>query len=204
MATAAALGWSVLALQLYLSLTLATANGIGLIAGLITYISFFTILTNILVATIFTLPWVRPDRRWSTLLMSPAAQSGVAVYITIVGLGYSLLLRHVWHPEGLQKVADVILHDVMPVAYVAYWLAFVPKGSLRWKDTAAWLLYPAAYFLYVLLRGAVSNRYPYPFVDVTTYGYQRVLVNSVMLLVALVGVGLLFIAIDHAMKSSSR
>ena len=36
-------------------------------------------------------------------------------YIAIVGITYSLLLRHMWNPQGTQKIADVLLHDVVPV-----------------------------------------------------------------------------------------
>jgi len=46
--------------------------------------------------------------------------------------------------------------------YVAYWLIFVPKGSLRWKDALFWLPYPLLYFCYSLIRGAAVGWYPYP------------------------------------------
>jgi len=35
--------------------------------------------------------------------------------MTMVGAGYTLLLRHLWNPQGAQKLADILLHDVVPV-----------------------------------------------------------------------------------------
>ena len=49
--------------------------------------------------------------------------SAVAVYIFAVGLVYSLLLSALWHPVGWALVADVALHDLMPILYA---------GSPRW------------------------------------------------------------------------
>jgi hypothetical protein len=37
------------------------------------------------------------------------------------------------NPQGAQKIADILLHDVVPVMYLGYWLIFIPNGSLRWK-----------------------------------------------------------------------
>ena len=189
-----------LALQLYLSLSFTNTTGLGFIAGLITYFSFFTILGNIFVATVFTAPWLALGNRLRGFLTSPNVQAGVAVYIVFVGLGYSLLLRHVWNPEGMQKIADAMLHDVMPVVYFLYWLVFVPKGQLRWRIAPRWLVLPAAYFAYALLRGALAGQYPYYFLDVTVYGYQRVFATALVFLIAVLVLGLLIIAIDGAMN----
>lgn len=56
---AAAFGWTALVVQFYLSLRLAHANGKGLVEGVGIYFSFFTILTNILVALALSLPLMR-------------------------------------------------------------------------------------------------------------------------------------------------
>ena len=53
-ATSAALGWMALALQFALSLQLSIAHGKGVLGGLVIYFSFFTILTNLLVALALT------------------------------------------------------------------------------------------------------------------------------------------------------
>jgi hypothetical protein len=144
-----------------------------------------------------------PHTGWSTFFSRAMVQSGTAVNIAIVGIVYSLLLRHIWDPQGWQKVADVLLHDLIPLLFVAYWVIFVPKNSLRWTHALWWLTYPAAYFAYTLLRGAASGWYPYPFLDPNALGYPRVSANAVMLLAAFLLMGLLFVAMGRRMGRSA-
>jgi hypothetical protein len=195
----AALGWFALALQCYLTVTLSIANGKTLIAGIITFVSYFTIVTNLLVAVVLSFSVWAPGSRWGAFLSRATVQSGTAVYIAIVGIVYSLLLRQIWDPQGWQKLADVLLHDLIPLLYVGYWVIFVRKSSLRWKNAFSWLVYPSTYFAYSLLRGAESGWYPYPFLDPHGLGYSRVSVNAVMLLAAFLLMGLLFVAIGRWM-----
>jgi hypothetical protein len=93
-------------------------------------------------------------------------------------LAYNLLLRHLWQPEGWQFVADELLHDMVPVLYIAYWWRCVPKGSLRLGHIGLWMIYPLVYFAYVLLRGDLLAAYPYPFIDVASLGYPQVFINA--------------------------
>ena len=51
-------------------------------------------------------------------------------------------------------MADRLLHYVIPLAFVAYWMIFVPKGTLRWTAPLVWLIYPLAYLAVSLVRGA--------------------------------------------------
>lgn len=199
--TGALVVWFALALQLYLTLRLTVADGRGIVAGILFYLSFFTILTNTLVALALTVPLVSPApaSRWGEFAASPFAQTAVAAYITIVGIVYSVALRHIWDPQGAQRVADLLLHDLIPVLFVVRWLLFVPKGSLRPGDAVRWLAYPLAYVAIIVVRGAVAHRYPYPFIDVTTLGYPRVLLNTVGLTIAFLLVGLIYVAIDRAL-----
>lgn len=191
-ALGALLGWFALALQLYLMLMQAPASMLGVV---ITYFSFFTILTNFLVALVFTAAAVRPSAAWGQLLLRPSVQASTAVYIAIVGIVYQLLLRQLWNPQGAQWVADVLLHSVLPVGYVLYWWLFAPRDELNWKNAIGWLVYPGAYLVYTLARGAVSGLYPYPFVDVNALGYGGVLARSAGLMLVFLGMGLLMVAI---------
>jgi hypothetical protein len=191
-ALGAFLGWFALALQLYLMLVQAPAAMLG---AVITYFSFFTILTNFLVALVLTAAAVRPRAQWGQWVLRPSVQASTAVYIAIVGIVYQLLLRHLWNPQGAQWVADVLLHSVIPVGYVLYWWLFAPRDELSWMNAIGWLVYPGAYLVYTLARGAVSGLYPYPFVDVNALGYGGVLTRAAGLMLVFLGMGLLIVAI---------
>ncbi|TDF81686.1 Pr6Pr family membrane protein [Pseudomonas sp. H9] len=194
---AACLGWSALAIQLYLVLLARWHEQASLIGGLINFFSYFTVLSNTLVAVVLTQAvFGRPSaaRRW---FLSPAVSSGVTVSIAFVALAYSLLLRHMWQPQGWQWLADELLHDVMPLLFVGYWWCCVEKGSLRLKHLMAWLLYPAGYFAFALWRGQSIGVYPYPFIDVAELGYTQVLVNALAMMLGFIAIGVLVLCLDH-------
>lgn len=202
-AIAGTLVWLALILQFYLTTTLAIERGVGLWIGITRYFGYFTILTNLLVALAFTVPLVRPSGRLGAFFGHPNVRSAIAVYITIVGIAYSLLLRQIWNPQGWQLVADRMLHDVSPILYGIFWFLFVPKATLRWRNLPAWLIYPLAYLIAALIRGAIFNWYPYPFLEVDKLGYPQVLLNVVMLFVGFCVVGAVLIGIARLIRRRS-
>ena len=196
-AVAAALGWAGLSIQLYLIFYSRWTLGASLLGGLVSFFSYFTVLSNTLVATVLTCALTSREsaaRRW---FLQPGVSGGVAVSIAVVGLAYNILLRHLWHPEGWQWLADELLHDVMPLLFLACWWLCVPKGTLRLRHIALWVIYPLLYFAYALLRGHLLAVYPYPFIDVDKLGYPQVFVNAGGLLAGFVVIALLVIALDR-------
>ncbi len=183
----ALLGWAALVLQYYLLIQTTGAMGLSLTEGTIRFFSFFTIQTNILVALVLTAFSIKssPDE-W---LVHPFVRSAVAVYIAMVGLVYVVLLRHLWAPQGAQWIADTVLHYVMPVGYMLFWLSCVRKTGLRWYDPLLWLIYPLFYLGFVLVRGKMSGFYPYPFIDARTLGYAGVTANTAGLLIVCAALG---------------
>jgi len=196
-AVSAVLGWTGLAIQLYLILYSRWSLEASLLGGLVSFFSYFTVLTNTLVATVLTCEWTSRDsaaRRW---FLQPWVSSGIAVSIAVVGLAYNILLRHLWHPEGWQWLADELMHDVMPLLFLAWWFYCVPKGTLRLWHIALWVIYPLVYFAYALLRGHLLAAYPYPFIDVDTLGYPQVFANAGGLLAGFLVIALVLIALDR-------
>jgi hypothetical protein len=194
-ATIASLGWLALGLQLYLSVNSAVARGTPITDAIVTYFSFFTILTNLLIALCLTLVAWRPDQEafWNR----PSIQGALALYIIVVAIVYAAVLQNLWSPKGLQLVTDRLLHDVLPVLYVGYWLALTPKRSIRLTDTLWWQLYPMAYMAFTLAHGASTGFYPYPFLNVAKHGYKDVLSNGLLLLVLLLTLGALLVILDR-------
>jgi hypothetical protein len=66
---------------------------------------------------------------------------------------------------------------------------------VRYKQIPRWLAYPLIYLFYILIRGNFAGFYPYPFVDVVKLGLQKVLENSVMLMLLFIGLAAIFIKI---------
>ena len=194
---AAILGWTGLAIQLDLVLFARWTLGASLVGGLVAYFSLFTILSNTLAATVLTFAAGTRNATGKGFFLQPWVSSGIAVSIIVVGVAYSLLLRQLWQPQGLQWLANEVLHDIMPVLFTLYWWFCVPKGSLRLSHIGLWVLYPALYFAYILLRGDLLGTYPYPFVDVETLGYAQVFVNACGILAGFVLVALVVVGLDR-------
>lgn len=196
-ATAAVIGWLALGLQLVLSIQLAVGNGKTAPAGVWIYLGYFTVLTNLLAALVLTAASGKRQRRFGRFLARPDVQTATAMSIIVVAAVYHLVLRQLWQPEGWQIVGDDALHTVMPLLFVLHWWLAVSKADLRWRQVIAWQIYPAGYFVYALLRGALNGWYPYPFLDVSALGYPRALGNASVVLLVFIGTGLVLVALGR-------
>lgn len=193
----ACLGWSGLAIQLYLVLIGRWADEASLIGGLVRFFSFFTVWTNTLVVVVLTCALSR--RTWAThrFFSHPVVCSGIAASIVLVSLAYNVLLRHLWHPQGWQWIADELLHDIMPLAFLLYWWLYVPKGTLRIEHVLLWIVYPVVYFSYVLLRGSSIGDYMYPFINVGNIGYVQAFTNAGGVLIGFIVIALVLLGVDR-------
>ena len=200
MAVIALVGWCALVLQLYIIITNNIANGTSVVDGIIKFFSFFTVLTNILLSLSLTAVLISPSSGVGKFFSRISVQSAIVVYISIVSIVYNIILRQLWDPQGLQLIADVLLHQVIPLIYVFYWVAFIPKGTLVWKFPFRLLIYPLIYLVYIVVRGAATGHYPYPFMDVTQIGTEKMLWNAFFIMIAFVGIGYLLVATDASMK----
>jgi hypothetical protein len=194
---AAVLGWFGLAVQLYLILIARWEDHASVMGGLVKFFSFFTVLTNVLVVVALTCAVTDRHSAGHRFFRSPIVCAGITVSILLVGIAYNLLLRHLWHPEGWQRLADELLHDIMPLGFLVYWWLYVPKGMLRLKHILLWIAYPVVYFAYVLLRGDLIGDYVYPFIDVGTLGFTAAFINALGVLAGFVGMGLLLWGVDR-------
>jgi hypothetical protein len=154
---------------------------------------YFTVTTNLLVFIVFAgLVFRRP---W---MPSPRVVAGTALSILLVGIVYAFVLRGIDTFFGVWRLDDLLVHLITPILGPLFWLTLTPKGCLRWRDPLLWGLYPLAYLVYALVRGAAEARYAYPFIDVASLGATRVGINSIAIAVGFIGVGLVWVAVDRA------
>jgi hypothetical protein len=199
-AALAALAWFGLLLQLLLTLQSNVQNGKGALWGIVIYLGYFTILTNLLVCLALTLPLTSPATSPGRFFARSDVNAGVATSILFVGLAYHFLLRNLWHPQGLSLLADTLLHYVTPVLFLLYWWFAFPKGALRWSYPFIWGVYPTAYLVYALIRGAMIGNYPYGFIDPKAIGYEKTLINGVGLLIVFFVLGLVLVALGRLQR----
>jgi hypothetical protein len=138
-----------------------------------------------------------PGSKWGTFFSRPSVRTAIACYIIVVSTVYYAILRKLWNPEGWQYVANTLEHCIAPALYLIDWLVFVPKGTVSARSVPSWLIYPIGYAAYSLLHGAVTGFYPYPFLDVTKLGYERVVLNMAVLTAAFALLGLILVGVDR-------
>ncbi len=195
----ASLGWAALGLQLHLTIEAALAHDVPVTTAVFAYLSFFTILTNLLIAACLTLVACEADEEsfWNW----PGVQTALVVYILVVAIVYAAVLQGLWVPTGLEYITDRFFHAVLPLLYIMFWLFLTPKGSLKFKDQISWQAYPFIYLCYTLARGAMFDTYPYPFLNVDRFGYEVVLWNGLLLLGLFLTLGTFLIIVDWLLGS---
>ena len=193
----ALIGWFAILAQYYL---MVKNHDTPIAETTIRFFSFFTILTNLMIAVYFTLCAVRAKSRAGAILHNPGTLTAITAYITMVGLVYQFILRHTWQPKGLQLIVDELLHSVIPILVIIYWYLYERKSIVKYSQVSKWLLYPLIYLAYILARGSTSGFYPYPFVNVTDIGLSKVLLNSLLLIILFLFVAIVYIAIGKAIS----
>jgi len=197
----AVLGWFAVLMQYYLIIENRIAS-VG--ETTIRFFSFFTILTNALVAIYFTFKAAKRTPAEKHFFDKPGSLTAIVVYITIVGLVYQIVLRHIWEPTGLQMLVDELLHSVMPVCVVVFWFLYENKSAVTFRQLPGWMIYPLAYLVFILSRGSLSGFYPYPFMDVSKLGLQKVLTNSISILILFLFFCALYITLGKIIEKRKR
>ena len=193
-AVAALVGWTGLVLQF-----LIFAERVGLALASWRFIGFFTVLSNIGIAAISTAVALGFGSR---LTGARARLMGLTAIVT-VGLVYSLLLRSLWNPMGLQKLVDASLHDWTPILFVVLWV-LMPHGALKWGDMRWALVPPAFYLAYAMTRGAFDGWYPYYFLNPTLQTPTELAIGILGTLFVFATVAGSAIAIDTRMGAGGR
>jgi len=180
------LTWFSIVFQFYLTT--------GSIANLFSY---FTILCNLLMALSLSFSIFLPKTKTGIYFSSISVQTAIALYIFIVALVYNSVLRGLLLLEGWQILVDNMLHVVIPILYLLYWFFFVPKAYLNWKNGMYWTLFPLIYLIYSLIRGAIVQWYPYPFLNAAKYGYEQVIFNVGIMLLVFFSAGAILIVVNN-------
>lgn len=184
---AAAVGWAALALQLAL-----LVDRLGPALGAWRFLGYFTILTNIGVAAVASAVALG---RGDTLGGS-RARLMAATSIILVGIVYSVALRALWNPTGLQKLADFALHDAAPLLFFGLWV-LSPHGALRWRDIGWALVPPALYAVYALGRGALDGWYAYWFLNPADQSAGELAASAGVVLCGFALVATVLVALDQ-------
>jgi len=188
------IGWTALLVEVGLIIYGRMLEGAGFAAAAVFVFSFFSIPANILVALCHTAT-LSGGRRLAFFRL-PTVRAAALLYMVVVGLVYATVLAGVWKLPGIVAIANDALHYVAPPLYALWWLVGAPKGRLGYAELPRWMLPPTIYLAYVVLRGAATGEYPYPFFDIAAIGTEPFLGNVAALGATFLAVGLAIVALD--------
>jgi hypothetical protein len=125
------------------------------------------------------------------------------VAITVTFLVFHIVLSQLVDLEGWAKVADQILHTLVPVLAVGTWLRFGPRGIVDRRIALLALVPPLLWVAFTLIRGELIDFYPYPFIDVNDYGYARVFANTALIALLFLALAIGAVALDRRLGRST-
>ncbi|TPG16257.1 Pr6Pr family membrane protein [Pedococcus bigeumensis] len=160
---------------------------------LVEFISYFTVLSNILVTYVSAVLTRDPEHdgtAWRVVGM--ATLVGIAVTAVV----HWFFLRPILHLTGSSYVVDKLLHVVVPLLFIVGWVVAGPRGQTTRRQILPMLLWPALWGAYTIVRGFAADFWPYPFMNIDKLGWGHVLANLAGVAVLFALLGFLFVALD--------
>ena len=117
-------------------------------------------------------------------------------------------------PQLNWRVGSLAFHVVLPIMYIADWVLFYERKNCKWYYPLASVGFPLAYVIFIFIQAAIMKFdasvlipgtttpliYPYFFVNLEMQGVGGVLKWIVILFVAFIAVGYLFVGLDRLGK----
>ena len=167
----------------------------------VNYFSYFTIDSN-LIATGVLLAGAA-SRGSDATPRRDLVRGAAVVYMSITGIVFTLLLSNTDVDTAIPWVNSVV-HELMPLVMLADWLVTPPALRLQLRQGLLWLSFPLVWIVYTIIRGAIVNLYPYPFLNPVNGGYASVALYCVAILVAMLVVSLAVVVLANATGGGRR
>ena len=160
-------------------------------------LAYFTIQSNLLVLGWNVASVVRGVRGREQRPYRPFIRAASAVYITITCVVYALFIGPYWNPTGVMAVATILLHYIIPIAFVIDWVISEKPGSLKTRFIPLVIPYPLVYLGGSLIFAHFTGVYVYPFIDLAELGHRQFLLNCAGLAAAFLVLGAVYFAVDR-------
>lgn len=117
-------------------------------------------------------------------------------------------------PQLNWRIGSLLFHVVLPIMYIADWFLFYERKKCKWYYPIASIGFPVAYAVFLLIQAVILKFdtsilipttttpliYPYFFVNLETQGKGGVAMWVVILALAFMAVGYLFLGLDKLGK----
>ncbi|NCA66846.1 MAG: hypothetical protein EOM87_02140 [Clostridia bacterium] len=139
--------------------------------GGVNILAYFTILSNIFVGLWLVIFAVYKlfNAKILSFIADPLLQGAFTLYIFVTGVVYFGILTFImdldFEATALFGVINYINHLIMPLFFTAIWFLPISDKRITHKGALLWLTFPLLYFVFSMIRGALTSFYPYPFLS---------------------------------------
>ena len=141
----------------------------------------------------------------------------LAILLTFLVFNIMLAGAEGRDPQANWRVGSIMAHVILPIMYVADWFLFYERKQCKWYYPLASAAFPLGYVLFLMIQAIILKFdasilipttttpliYPYFFVNLETQGIGGVLKWTVILAVAFIAVGYLFVGLDKLGKKET-
>nr|WP_246286816.1 Pr6Pr family membrane protein [Schumannella luteola] len=165
--------------------------------------SFFTILSNVLVLVAAIGAALGRDTRpgagrgWRLLHLD------ALLSIVVTGSVFGFVLAPGLQLRDEAVVATALFHNVSPVLFALAWLVFGPRRWWSIRIAALAFIWPAVWLAFTFTRGAITDWYPYPFLDVNQVGAGTAALGALAVVAFAVVLTAVILVIDRFAPSLS-
>ena len=121
-------------------------------------------------------------------------------------------------PQANWRIGSLCFHVVLPIMYIADWILFRERRTVKWYYPIASIGFPLAYVIFLFVQAVILKFntsilipttstpliYPYFFVNLDKLGVNGVLMWIGILAAAFAAVGFIFLIIDKIGKKRSK
>ncbi len=175
-------------------------------AKILNFFSFFTVQSNIGVATTTAFLAWRPRR---DSLLFRVLRLDAMICILVTGVVFHLALSGLQELTGWSALADFLLHTMSPILCPLGWLIFGPRRTIDTSVVKFAVIAPVGWLAYAFIYGALSkdrfgkHYYAYPFMNVGIHGYAVSLFRCAIVAVLFLGLAFGALALDKRLPSDA-
>ena len=189
-----ALGFAAVVLQLIVTLTTAETS-------LVVFVTSLAVIANILAGLVYA--GVLFDTQAFAAFRNRGVQGLAATAMVFAMMFFHLVAGEAAAGEGTALIADWALNYIAPTLFVAYWMVYLTDGTLRLRNAAVWLVFPALYIGWVLLIGSTTGIYASEVLDVAADGWSAVAINYLTFMAAFLMLSVFAVGFDTEKKPVS-
>lgn len=162
------------------------------------YFSYFTVESSMMNVVVLGFGAYFAFRYKTDTVLYTGVRMATVTYAIVTGVVYNLLLRGL-PPTGYVGLEwpKEVEHVWIPIYIVVDWLFATGRARLAWTWVWAAIAYPLVWCIYILIRGAVTGWYPYPFINPSEPGGWPSVAMYILGIAAFI-VGLGFLAVRYS------